>query len=193
LWQESPRDENDNALIGDVIALNTTGSYIRGDRRLVATLGVKDLVVMASDDVVLVADKAHDQQVKRIVEQLKAQGRSVAVSNFRCWRPWGWYQTVDAGERFLVKHIKVNPGSKLSLQKHWHRSEHWIVVTGTALVTRGEESFVLRENESTFIPAGTVHRLENPGKVPLRMIEVQSGEYIGEDDIVRIEDVYGRA
>lgn len=193
LWQESPRDENDNALIGDVIALNTTGSYIRGDRRLVATLGVKDLVVMASDDVVLVADKAHDQQVKRIVEQLKAQGRSEAVSNIRCWRPWGWYQTVDAGERFLVKHIKVNPGSKLSLQKHWHRSEHWIVVTGTALVTRGEESFVLRENESTFIPAGTVHRLENPGKVPLRMIEVQSGEYIGEDDIVRIEDVYGRA
>jgi mannose-1-phosphate guanylyltransferase/mannose-6-phosphate isomerase len=192
LWQESPRDDDGNALIGDVVAINTRGSYVRGDRRLVATLGVTDLVVVATDDVVLVADRAHDQQVKQVVERLKALGRPEATANVRCWRPWGWYQTIDDGDRFRVKHIQVNPGAKLSLQKHWHRSEHWVVVTGTAIVTRDGENFMLRENESTFIPAGVVHRLENPGKVPLRMIEVQSGEYVGEDDIVRIEDDYGR-
>jgi mannose-1-phosphate guanylyltransferase/mannose-6-phosphate isomerase len=148
---------------------------------------------VATDDAVLVADKAHDQDVKAIVEALKAKGRPEAIQGSRTWRPWGWFQTIDEGPRFRVKHIQVDPAAKLSLQKHWHRSEHWVVVTGTALVTRGEEQFQLRENESTFIPAGTVHRVENPGRVPLRMIEVQSGEYVGEDDIVRMDDVYGRA
>lgn len=192
LWQESAQDGDGNVLLGDVVATATRNSYVRSEGRLVATLGVEDLVVVATDDAVLVADKAHDQDVKRIVEGLKAANRSEASQGTRCWRPWGWFQTIDDGARFRVKHIQVNPGSKLSLQKHWHRSEHWIVVTGTALVTCGDKTFMLRENESTFIPAGTVHRLENPGRVPLRMIEVQSGEYVDEDDIVRIEDDYGR-
>jgi mannose-1-phosphate guanylyltransferase/mannose-6-phosphate isomerase len=192
LWQESSPDADGNVLLGDVLATATRNSYVRSEGRLVATLGVEDLVVVATDDAVLVADKAHDQDVKKIVEDLKAANRPEASQGTRCWRPWGWFQTIDDGARFRVKHIQVNPGSKLSLQKHWHRSEHWIVVTGTALVTCGDNTFMLRENESTFIPAGTVHRLENPGRVPLRMIEVQSGEYVGEDDIVRIEDDYGR-
>ncbi|MBI5164400.1 MAG: mannose-1-phosphate guanylyltransferase/mannose-6-phosphate isomerase [Magnetospirillum sp.] len=192
LWQETPHDAAGNALLGDVIALDTTNTYVRTERQLVATIGLRDLVVVATDDAVLIADKAHDQKVKQVVEALKAKKRPEAVTGSRGWRPWGWFQTIDEGERFRVKHIQVNPGAKLSLQKHWHRSEHWIVVTGTAIVTRGEESFILRENESTFIPAGAIHRLENPGKVPLRLIEVQSGEYVGEDDIVRVEDVYGR-
>lgn len=192
LWQESPQDGDGNVLLGDVIARATRNSYVRSEGRLVATLGVEDLVVVATDDAVLVADKAHDQDVKRIVEGLKAANRPEASQGTRCWRPWGWFQTIDEGYRYRVKHIQVNPGAKLSLQKHWHRSEHWVVVTGTALVTCGDTTFMLRESESTFIPAGTVHRLENPGRVPLRMIEVQSGEYVGEDDIVRIEDDYGR-
>lgn len=192
LWQESKEGEDGNALIGDVIAIDTADSYVRTERSLVATIGVRDLIVVATDDVVLVADKAHDQQVKQVVEQLKAANRPEAVANPKVWRPWGWFQTIDEGYRFRVKHIQVNPGAKLSLQKHWHRSEHWVVVTGTALVTCGDKTYPLRENESSFIPSGTVHRLENPGHVPLRMIEVQSGEYVGEDDIVRIEDDYGR-
>lgn len=192
LWQESEHDADGNVLIGDVIAGATVDSYVRSENRLVATLGVRDLIVVVDDDVVLVADKSHDQDVKRIVEELKARGRPEASQSTRAWRPWGWFQTIDDGHRFRVKHISVNPGAKLSLQKHWHRSEHWVVVTGTALVTCGDKTFTLRENESTFIPVGTPHRLENPGKLPLRMIEVQSGEYIGEDDIVRIEDDYGR-
>lgn len=192
LWAESPQDGDGNVLLGDVIASATRRSYIRSEGRLVATLGVENLVVVATDDVVLVADKAHDQDVKKIVEGLKAADRAEASQGTRVYRPWGWFQTIDDGYRFRVKHIQVNPGAKLSLQKHWHRSEHWVVVTGTALVTCGDKTFSLRENESTFIPAGTVHRLENPGKLPLRMIEVQSGEYVGEDDIVRVEDDYGR-
>lgn len=192
LWQESPQDGDHNVLVGDVQVTGTRNSYVRSEGRLVATIGVENLIVVAMDDAVLVADKHHDQDVKQIVEGLKAVKRSEATQGTRCWRPWGWFQTTDDGDRFRVKHIQVNPGAKLSLQKHWHRSEHWVVVTGTALVTCGERSFVLRENESTFIPVGTPHRLENPGKVPLRIIEVQSGEYIGEDDIVRLEDVYGR-
>ncbi len=192
LWAESPQDQDGNVLLGDVVASATRNSYVRTEGRLVATLGVENLVVVATDDAVLVADKAHDQDVKKIVESLKAANRTEAAQGIRVYRPWGWFQTIDDGYRFRVKHIQVNPGSKLSLQKHWHRSEHWVVVTGTALVTCGDKTFSLRENESTFIPAGTVHRLENPGKLPLRMIEVQSGEYVGEDDIVRIEDDYGR-
>lgn len=193
LWQESDRDDQGNVLLGDVVAENVENCYVRADDRLVAVLGVKDLVVVATDDAVLVCDKAHDQNVKKVVERLKAQGRTEASRGSRVWRPWGWFQTIDDGARYRVKHIQVNPGTKLSLQKHWHRSEHWVVVTGTALVTCGNKTFTLRENESTFIPVGTVHRLENPGKLPLRMIEVQSGEYVGEDDIVRIDDDYGRS
>lgn len=193
LWQESDRDAHGNVLLGDVVVENVDNCYIRADDRLVAVLGVKDLVVVATDDAVLVTDKAHDQDVKKVVERLKAAGRPEASQGSRTWRPWGWFQTIDDGARYRVKHIQVNAGAKLSLQKHWHRSEHWVVVTGTALVTCGDKTFTLRENESTFIPAGTVHRLENPGKLPLRMIEVQSGEYVGEDDIVRIDDVYGRS
>lgn len=193
LWQESDRDADGNALIGDVTALGTRNSYMRTNRQLIAAIGVSDLVVVATDDVVLVADKRHDQQVKQMVEALRAADRPEVSANSRVWRPWGWYQTIDSGARFRVKHIQVNPGAKLSLQKHWHRSEHWVVVTGTAIVSRDGQSFVLRENESTFIPAGITHRLENPGKVPLRLIEVQSGEYVGEDDIVRLEDDYGRS
>ncbi|HLO78724.1 MAG TPA: mannose-1-phosphate guanylyltransferase/mannose-6-phosphate isomerase [Magnetospirillum sp.] len=192
LWQESPQDANGNVLLGDVIASGSRNAYVRSEGQLVAVLGVEDLVVVATQDAVLVADKAHDQDVKKIVEQLKAANRPEAVQGIRTWRPWGWFQTIDDGHRYRVKHIQVNPGAKLSLQKHWHRSEHWVVVTGTALVTCGDNTFTLRENESTFIPAGQAHRLENPGRLPLRMIEVQSGEYVGEDDIVRIEDEYGR-
>lgn len=192
LWEESGKDADGNVVLGDVMTIATRNSYVRSESRLVAAIGLDNLVVVETDDAVLVADKAHDQEVKRIVETLKATQRPEATQGSRAWRPWGWYQTIDEGYRYRVKHIQVNPGAKLSLQKHWHRSEHWVVVTGTALVTCGEKSFTLRENESTFIPAGTNHRLENPGRVPLRMIEVQSGEYVGEDDIVRIEDDYGR-
>lgn len=192
LWAESGPDGDGNVLVGDVMATATRNTYVRSERQLVTTIGVEDLIVVATDDAVLVADRDHDQDVKQVVERLKAAKRSEACTGTRTWRPWGWFQTVDEGPRFRVKHILVNPGSKLSLQKHWHRSEHWVVVTGTAMVTCGDSHFILRENESTFIPAGTVHRLENPGRVPLRMVEVQSGEYVGEDDIVRIDDDYGR-
>lgn len=193
LWQESERNAEGNVMIGDVLALSTRNSYIRSETQLVAAVGLQDVIIVATDDAVLVADRAHDQDVKAVVEKLKAARRSEALQGSRTWRPWGWFQTIDDGTRYRVKHIQVNVGSKLSLQKHWHRSEHWVVVTGTALVTCGDRTFTLRENESVYIPAGTVHRLENPGRVPLRMIEVQSGEYIGEDDIVRIEDDYGRS
>ncbi len=192
LWRETPKDADGNAVIGDVLALDSSGCYLRGQHRLVAAIGLRDLVVVATDDAVLVADKGRDQEVKAIVETLRREARPEATQGTRGWRPWGWFETIEQGERFKVKQIHVDPGSKLSLQKHWHRSEHWVVVKGTAMVTCGDRSFVLRENESTFIPAGTPHRLENPGKVPLRLIEVQSGEYVGEDDIVRLEDVYGR-
>jgi mannose-1-phosphate guanylyltransferase/mannose-6-phosphate isomerase len=192
LWQESPKDADGNVTKGDVVMLNSSDCYVQSQGQLVAGIGLKDLVVVATDDAVLVAHKDHDQEVKAVVDALKRDGRSEATQGTRGWRPWGWFQTIEQGERFKVKQITVNPGAKLSLQKHWHRSEHWVVVKGTALVTCGDKSFVLRENESTFIPAGTAHRLENPGKVMLRLIEVQSGEYVGEDDIVRLDDAYGR-
>lgn len=192
LWSESGKDDDGNVAHGDVLSIDSHDCYLRSSGRLVAAVGLDNVVVVATEDVVLVTDKRRDQDVKAVVERLKSVGRPEAVAARRVWRPWGWFEAVDGGERFLVKHIQVNPGAKLSLQKHWHRSEHWIVVQGTALVTCGDKSFVLRENESTFIPAGTQHRLENPGKLHLRMIEVQSGEYIGEDDIVRLSDDYGR-
>ncbi len=192
LWQDAPKDADGNTLIGDVAAWNSSGCYLRSQNQLVAAIGLKDLVVVSTDDAILVADKSHGHEVAAMVAALKEKGRTEAVQGTRGWRPWGWFETIEEGTRFKVKQIHVEPGAKLSLQKHWHRSEHWVVVKGTALVTRGDETFVLRENESTFIPATIQHRLENPGKVPLLLIEVQSGEYVGEDDIVRLDDVYGR-
>lgn len=192
LHEESVHDAAGNTTLGDVVAVDTHNSYVRTEKQLTAVIGIKDAIVVVTADAVLVADKAHDQQVKQMVERLKAAGRSEATAQARTHRPWGWFQTMDEGHRFKVKRLCVKPGAKLSLQKHWHRSEHWVVVTGTALVTRGEDDFILRENESTYLAAGTVHRLANPGHVELHMIEVQSGEYVGEDDIVRIADDYGR-
>lgn len=193
LWRQCHRDSDDNALIGDVIALDSSGCYLRSEGTLIAAIGLTDVVVVVTDDAILVTDKAHDHQVGAMVALLKSKSRPEASAGTRGWRPWGWFETIEEGERFRVKQIQVEPGGKLSLQKHWHRSEHWVVVKGTALVTRGDSTHILRENESIFIPATTPHRLENPGKIPLLLIEVQSGEYVGEDDIVRMEDVYGRS
>ncbi|MSO96890.1 MAG: mannose-1-phosphate guanylyltransferase/mannose-6-phosphate isomerase [Rhodospirillaceae bacterium] len=193
LHAEAERDANGNALVGDVLVFESTDSYVRSDKQLTAVLGVKNLAVIVTPDAVLVADKSHDQQVKAIVEVLKKQNRVEATNAARTDRPWGWFQTMDAGPRFKVKRLCVKPGGQLSLQKHAHRSEHWVVVTGKAWVTCNGEEFQLGENESTFIPAGAVHRLANPWTDELHMIEVQSGSYVGEDDIVRLADTYGRA
>ncbi|KPF84275.1 mannose-1-phosphate guanyltransferase [alpha proteobacterium AAP38] len=187
------KDGDGNATRGDVILRNCQGSYVRTDGVLTAVLGLSDVVVVATSDAILVAHKDAVQDVKGVVHKLKADNRKEAESRPRVYRPWGYYQSVHAGDRFQVKRITVKPGHKLSLQKHFHRAEHWIVVNGTALVTRDGEEILVRENESIYLPLGAVHRLENPGKVPLNLIEVQSGSYLGEDDIVRLEDTYGRA
>lgn len=192
LWDLGKKDASGNVCVGDVITEQTSNSYLRSEKPLVATLGVDNLVVVATADVVLVADKDRAQDVKKIVEQLKAKKRSEAVSHPVVYRPWGSYQTIDIGSRFQVKRITVKPGAKLSLQKHAHRAEHWVVVSGKARVTRDEDLLVLKENMSTYIPLGSVHRLENIGEEMLDLIEVQSGGYLGEDDIVRLEDTYGR-
>jgi mannose-1-phosphate guanylyltransferase/mannose-6-phosphate isomerase len=192
LWQVTAHDDKGNARHGDVIALDCRGSYAWSERRLVALIGLDDVVVADTDDALLVAKKDRVQQVKDVVAQLKDGQRGEAVLHRKVYRPWGAYDSIDMAERFQVKRITVKPGAALSLQMHHHRAEHWVVVSGTARVTRGEDVFLLGENESTFIPMGTRHRLENPGKVPLELIEVQSGSYLGEDDIVRFEDVYGR-
>jgi len=192
LHAEHDKDAAGNTLIGDVVAVDARGTYVRSEKQLTAVLGVENLAIVVTPDAVLVADKSRDQDVKLIVDRLKKNNRAEATQQARTYRPWGWYQTMDEGHRFKVKRLCVKPGAKLSLQKHWHRSEHWVVVTGAAEVTCGAKTFVLHENESTFLPAGAVHRLANPGKVELHMIEVQSGEYVGEDDIVRIADDYGR-
>jgi mannose-1-phosphate guanylyltransferase/mannose-6-phosphate isomerase len=192
LWDVADRDGEGNAYHGDVIAVDTRNSYAYA-QRLVALVGVDDIVVVETDDAVLVARKDRVQDVKLVVAQLKKEQRSQAVLHREVHRPWGSYDSVDNGARHQVKRIKVKPGAALSLQMHHHRAEHWIVVCGTAKVTRGEETLLLSENESTYIPLGVKHRLENPGKVPLELIEVQSGSYLGEDDIVRFEDVYGRS
>ncbi len=185
-------DNDGNVSVGDVIQEQSTNTFVMSQERLVATVGVKDLVVVETPDAVLVADKSKAQDVKKIVARLKQEGRGEHQVHRRVYRPWGNYETVDFGERYQVKRIVVNPGASLSLQMHHHRAEHWIVVHGTAEVTRGEETFLLSENESTYIPIGTTHRLVNPGKFPLELVEVQSGSYLGEDDIVRFEDIYGR-
>ncbi len=192
LWEIGDKDDGGNVFKGDVLAVDTENSLVMSQGRLVATVGLRDVVVVETDDAILVADRNQIQKVKDVVGQLKAAGRSETNSHRKVHRPWGWYDSIDFGSRFQVKRIVVNPGGVLSLQMHHHRAEHWIVVSGTARVTKGDETFLVSENESTYIPLGTTHRLENPGKLPLEMIEVQSGSYLGEDDIVRFEDRYGR-
>lgn len=194
LWDLGDKDADGNVLAGDVVAQGSRGSYIRNEEGpLVAALGVEDLVIVSTPDVVMVARKDRDQEVKDLVATLRLNGHASATQTHKVHRPWGFYQSIHDGDRFQVKRITVNPGAKLSLQKHFHRAEHWVVVNGTALVTRDEEKILVRENESLFLPLGCVHRLENPGKLPLNLIEVQSGPYLGEDDIVRIEDIYARS
>ncbi|WP_372864445.1 mannose-1-phosphate guanylyltransferase/mannose-6-phosphate isomerase [Spongiibacter sp.] len=193
LWEVSEGNGEGNVVHGDVLTHDTHNSYIRAESRLVATVGLSDVVVVESNDAVLVADKHQVQDVKKIVEQLKAEGRNEVLHHRHVHRPWGVYDSVDNGERYQVKRITVNPGAKLSVQMHHHRAEHWIVVSGTAKVTNGDNEILLTENQSTYIPVGVVHALENPGVIPLELIEVQSGSYLGEDDIVRFEDRYGRA
>ena len=193
LWQAGKTDARGNVVAGDVHIDDARNCYVRAETRLVAAVGVQDLVIVETADAVLVTHKDRSQDVKRTVDALKAQQRDEYLVHKRVYRPWGYYEGLDIAERFQVKRIMVKPGSKLSLQMHHHRAEHWVVVSGTAKVTRGEETLLLAENESTYIPLGTKHRLENIGKVPLHMIEVQSGSYLGEDDIVRFEDDYKRA
>lgn len=192
LGEASPQDAQRNVVQGDVLLEDVADSYVWAQSRLVALVGVRDHIVVETADAVMVAPRARAQDVKRIVDQLKAQGRSEHLMHRRVYRPWGWYEGIANSERFQVKQIYVNAGASLSLQMHHHRAEHWIVVKGTARVTRGDEVFLLSEDESTYIPVGTNHRLENPGKIPLHLIEVQTGSYLGEDDIVRFEDRYGR-
>ncbi|HUH56710.1 MAG TPA: mannose-1-phosphate guanylyltransferase/mannose-6-phosphate isomerase [Rhodanobacter sp.] len=194
LWQTSVHDAQGNAHDGDTLAIDTRNSLLRShDRHLLATVGVDDLIVVTTPDATLVAHRDAAQDVKKIVEQLKAAGRSEHSLHRVVHRPWGKYDSLEEGERFQVKRIVVKPGASLSLQKHHHRAEHWIVVSGTAEVTCDDKVFLLGENQSTYIPLGSKHRLRNPGKLPLELIEVQSGSYLGEDDIVRFDDVYGRA
>lgn len=192
LWEISAKDADDNAIQGDVIVDDVSGSLIRSESRLIAAVGVRDLMVIETPDAVMVAHRDAAQAVKTLAETLKRQNRPEWDQHRRVHRPWGSYDGVHAAERYQVKHISVTPGGRLSLQKHFHRAEHWIVVRGTARVTRGDETFLLEENQSTYIPLGVVHRLENPGKIELELIEVQSGSYLGEDDIERFDDVYRR-
>jgi mannose-1-phosphate guanylyltransferase / mannose-6-phosphate isomerase len=192
LWERGARDSQGNVLIGDAMAEDCENSYLRGEHGLIAGLGLRDMIVVGTADAILVAPKSRSQDVKRVVDRLNAAKRPQTIDSFKVYRPWGWFQTIELGDRFKVKHIMVKPGCKLSLQRHYHRSEHWIVVAGVGIVTCGDKSVVLNENQSTYIPIGEVHRLENPGRIPLNLIEVQSGEYVGEDDIVRLEDAYGR-
>jgi mannose-1-phosphate guanylyltransferase / mannose-6-phosphate isomerase len=193
LWELGAKDAGGNVAVGDVVLEGAENCYVRSDGMLAAVVGLKDAVVVVTEDAVLAADRAHAQDVKKLVDRLRAAGRSEAVAHNRVYRPWGFYESLIAGERFQVKRILVTPGHKLSLQKHYHRAEHWVVVSGSALVTRNEDVLLVQENESVYLPLGCTHRLENPGKIPLTLIEVQSGAYLGEDDIVRLEDTYGRS
>jgi mannose-1-phosphate guanylyltransferase/mannose-6-phosphate isomerase len=192
VWQTSPKDSGGNAVVGDALLRDTRDSLVHATSRLVGVVGLHDVVVVETPDAVLVADRARSQDVKHIVGELQRGERSEHTLHRQVHRPWGWYDSIDAGPRFQVKRILVKPGASLSLQKHHHRAEHWIVVSGTAEVTNGDQVMLLHENQSTYIPLGQVHRLANPGKVPLEIIEVQSGSYLGEDDIVRFDDHYGR-
>ncbi|MDZ7891360.1 MAG: mannose-1-phosphate guanylyltransferase/mannose-6-phosphate isomerase [Rhodoferax sp.] len=192
LWNVLPKDDAGNVAQGDVLMQDSRNTLALSEGRLIACVGVDDLIVVETADAILVAHKNKTQDVKKIVDRLKQAGRSEGQAHRKVFRPWGWYDSIDHGERFQVKRIVVKPGAALSLQMHHHRAEHWIVVSGTAKVTVGEKTLLLSENQSTYIPLGATHRLENPGKLELEMIEVQSGSYLGEDDIVRFEDVYGR-
>ena len=192
LWDISDRDPDGNAAAGDVMIVDTRNSLVRSDGPLTAVVGAEDLVVVTTVDAVLVASRDRAQEVKAVVDRLKREGRPESRFHTRVHRPWGFYQTLHSGERFQVKRITVNPGARLSLQRHYHRAEHWVVVNGTALVTRDNEEMLVRENESIYLPLGCVHRLTNPGKLPLNLIEVQSGAYLQEDDIVRLDDDYAR-
>ncbi len=192
LWELGDKDERGNVTHGDVVLEDATRCYVRTDGSLAAVVGLTDVVVVTTTDAVLVMHRDSAQDVKKVVERLRAAGRPEAAAHNRAYRPWGFYERLIDGERFQVKRIVVKPGEKLSLQKHFHRAEHWVVVAGTAMVVRDHERVMVRENESIYLPLGCVHRLENPGKIPLELIEVQSGSYLGEDDIVRLEDTYGR-
>lgn len=186
------KDEHNNSTVGDVLLEDVTNSYVHASSRLVAVLGVENLVIVETPDAMLVSDKNRSQDVKAIIAHLKKAGRKEAESHVKVFRPWGSYQALALGDRFQVKRIEVKPGAALSLQKHHHRAEHWVVVSGTAKITRGQDEFTLTEDQSMYIPIGTVHRLENPGRIPLVIMEIQTGSYLGEDDIIRLQDTYGR-
>ena len=192
LWEVGAKDPSGNVTRGDVMLHDSKNTFVRAEHRLVATVGVEDLVIVETSDAVLVGARDRAQDVKAIVDSLAKSGRSEPNHHLRVYRPWGYYESIDSGERYQVKRIMVKPGQSISLQLHHHRAEHWIVVSGTAMVTRGDDTIMVSENQSTFIPLGIKHRLENPGKVPVFLIEVQSGSYLGEDDIVRFQDQYGR-
>jgi mannose-1-phosphate guanylyltransferase/mannose-6-phosphate isomerase len=193
VWEVVPHDAAGNATEGPVVLSETRNSFIRSDESVLTTvIGLDDVIVISTSDAVLVAPRAKAEKVKELVEQLKAQNHRAAIEHRRIYRPWGYYQDVDTAARYRVKRIVVKPGCTLSLQKHFHRSEHWVVVKGTAEVTMNGEVRSVHENESMYIPIGSVHRLANPGRIPLELIEVQVGSYLGEDDIVRIDDAYGR-
>jgi mannose-1-phosphate guanylyltransferase/mannose-6-phosphate isomerase len=192
VWNASPKDARGNVAIGDALLEGADRCLVRTDGRLTALVGVQDIAVVVSDDAVLVLNRDRAEHVQKVVERLKTAGREEAVAHRRVYRPWGFYESLALDTRFQVKRIVVDPGQKLSLQKHFHRSEHWVVVRGAALVTRDDEELLVGENESIYLPLGCVHRLENGGRIPLVLIEVQVGSYLGEDDIVRFEDQYGR-
>ncbi|KAB0269800.1 mannose-1-phosphate guanylyltransferase/mannose-6-phosphate isomerase [Microvirga brassicacearum] len=192
LWDASPRDEDGNALRGNVEVIETRNSLVHSDDILTTVVGLDDVIVVAKPDAVLVTSRSRSELVKDLVVSMRAKQRPEATEHLRMYRPWGWYQRIDTGSRFQVKRIMVKPGGRLSLQKHFHRAEHWVVVRGTAEVTVNKDIVFLHENESVYIPIGAMHRLNNPGRIPLELIEVQVGSYTGEDDIVRVEDVYGR-
>jgi mannose-1-phosphate guanylyltransferase/mannose-6-phosphate isomerase len=193
VWQVADKDAQGNAFVGDALIADSENTLVHATSRLVGVVGLKDVVVVETADAVLVSDRARSQEVKQIVNRLGAEQRGEHALHRKVHRPWGWYDSIDSGERFQVKRIMVKPGASLSLQMHHHRAEHWIVVSGTAEIVNGDKTILLTENQSTYIPLGQTHRLANPGKVPLEIIEVQSGSYLGEDDIVRFEDTYGRA
>ncbi len=192
LWKIAAKDTDGNVVKGDVFAYDTKNSYLRAESRLVSVIGLEDVIVVETSDAVLVMHKNRSQDIKKAITHFQQNNRKEHMEHMRVHRPWGWYEGIDAGERFQVKRIMVKPGEKLSLQMHHHRAEHWIVVSGTAKVTLDDKELLLGENQSTYIPLGYSHRLENPGKIPLHLIEVQSGSYLGEDDIVRFQDTYGR-
>jgi mannose-1-phosphate guanylyltransferase / mannose-6-phosphate isomerase len=193
LWEQLPKDGDGNVAVGDVLLEGATNCFVRSDGIVTAVVGLEDAVVVVTEDAVLAMHRGHAQEVKRVVDRLRSTGRHEAVAHNKTYRPWGFSESLILGDRFQVKRIVVMPGQKLSLQKHFHRAEHWVVVSGAALVTRDDEEVLVQENQSIYLPLGCTHRMANPGRIPLTLIEVQSGSYLGEDDIVRLEDTYGRA